>query len=63
MTLLPRAAICLAVLLQTPPGPNAGRDSTYFDVGTGALSGYAKGILFANAAWTAWRFLVMLGGM
>ncbi|KIJ53404.1 hypothetical protein M422DRAFT_43065 [Sphaerobolus stellatus SS14] len=61
--LIPRAALCVAALLQRPAGPNAGRDTTYFDTDTGALSGYAKGILLANAAWTAWRFLVMIGGI
>lgn len=61
--LLPRAALSLAILLQRPVGPDAGRDPTYFDAETGALTGYARGILFTNAAWTAWRCLVMFGGM
>lgn len=72
--LLPRAGIALALLLQfyspeqLPGGLTladvdasiARRDGTYFDQGTGALSGYAKGVLIANAAWTAWRALVLL---
>jgi hypothetical protein len=36
------------------------RDGTFFNKSTGALSGYAKGVLIANAAWTAWRTLVLL---
>ncbi|KAI0033213.1 hypothetical protein K488DRAFT_85134 [Vararia minispora EC-137] len=72
--LLPRAGIALAVLLTfwTPvilpdgrPLPDiapvvALRDNTFFDPHDGALSGYAKGVLAANAAWAAWRIFVLL---
>ncbi|GJJ14149.1 hypothetical protein Clacol_008409 [Clathrus columnatus] len=58
--LLPRAALCLALLLQSPAGADLGRDSTYFDA-NGALTSYARGILFANAIWTLWRSIVLLG--
>lgn len=68
--LLPRAGLSLALLLtfsSSPPGTlaladsgNLGRDRTFFNSQTGALSGYAKGVLIANAAWTAWRTLVWL---
>lgn len=59
--LLPRAALSLSLLL-TSTQPGVGRDSTYFDA-NGALTGYARGILFTNAAWTAWRTLVLIGSM
>ncbi|KAI0065128.1 hypothetical protein BV25DRAFT_1836476 [Artomyces pyxidatus] len=73
-TLLPRAGIALTVLLsfyspeQLPGGVPLGdvdqslsnRDGTFFDQTTGTLSGYAKGVLIANAAWTAWRAMVLL---
>ncbi|KAI0320240.1 hypothetical protein OF83DRAFT_631016 [Amylostereum chailletii] len=72
--LLPRAGLALAVLLtfyspkQLPGGltlgdvdPNIGRrDGTFFNQTDGTLSGYAKGVLIANAAWAAWRTLVLL---
>ncbi|KAI0044572.1 hypothetical protein FA95DRAFT_1562103 [Auriscalpium vulgare] len=74
VTLLPRAGIALAVLLEfwspenLPGGLSLGdvdqgigrRDGTFFDKSDGSLSGYAKGVLIANAAWTAWRALVLL---
>ena len=74
VTLLPRAGLALALLLSffspehLPGGLTlsdvdqsiARRDGTYFDQSTGSLSGYAKGVLIANAAWTAWRTLVLL---
>ncbi|KII84855.1 hypothetical protein PLICRDRAFT_57382 [Plicaturopsis crispa FD-325 SS-3] len=68
--LLPRAGLCVALLLafSTPqPGvvalANVGvsRDGTFFHGSDGTLTNYARGILFANAAWTAWRALVLLG--
>ena len=73
-TLLPRAGLALALLLtffspeRFPGGlslPDVDpsitqRDGTFFNTGTGALSGYAKGVLIANAAWAAWRTLVLL---
>jgi len=67
--LLPRAAMCLALLLAfSSPGSagvasgNAGskpRDATYFN-GDGALTSYGRGILIFNAVWIAWRVLVLL---
>src|SRR5882762_7363443 len=32
------------------------RDGTFFDLNTGALSAYMKGLLTPNAAWAAWNF-------
>jgi hypothetical protein len=74
VTLLPRAGLALALLLsffspESLPGglslsdvdqSVARRDGTFFDKSTGALTGYAKGVLIANAAWAAWRTLVLL---
>ncbi|KAI9453375.1 hypothetical protein F5148DRAFT_1277448 [Russula earlei] len=74
VTLLPRAGLALALLLSffspenLPGGLNlsdvdqsiARRDGTFFNKSTGALSGYAKGVLIANVAWAAWRTLVLL---
>ena len=74
VTLLPRAGLALALLLsffspeRLPGGLSlsdidqsiARRDGTFFDKSTGALTGYAKGVLIANAAWAAWRALVLL---
>ena len=67
--LLPRAALSLALLFSYgSPLPDVvlnntnilmWRDMTFFSQ-NGALSGYAKGVLIANAAWTAWRILVLL---
>ena len=67
--LLPRAALSMgllfsygsalpAVVLDSTSIPLR-RDQTFFDP-DGSLSGYAKGVLIANAAWTAWRILVLL---
>lgn len=68
--LVPRAALSLALLLAfwTPqPGAlaliDAGisqRDGTFFRASDGTLTNYARGVLIANAAWTAWRMLVVL---
>ena len=68
--LLPRAGLSLALLLtfsSSQPGTlaladsgNLRRDRTFFNSETGTLSGYAEGVLIANAAWTAWRTLVWL---
>ncbi|KAK0441260.1 uncharacterized protein EV420DRAFT_1580522 [Desarmillaria tabescens] len=66
--LLPRAGISLALLLEfwepqvgevvlADAGIN-NRDGTFFRAG-GALTDYARGVLIANAAWTAWRTLVL----
>lgn len=66
--LMPRAALSLAVLLafwSPQPGAiaqgDAGispRDGTFFRA-DGTLTDYARGVLIANAAWTAWRILVL----
>ncbi|KAG7441688.1 uncharacterized protein BT62DRAFT_955500 [Guyanagaster necrorhizus] len=66
--LLPRAAISVALLLgfwEPDVGEVAladagidNRDGTFFR-GDGALTDYARGVLLANAAWTAWRTLVL----
>lgn len=68
--LLPRAGLCLALLFNfssSQPGTlaladtgNILRDRTFFNPQDGTLSGYARGVLIANAAWTAWRTLVWL---
>ncbi|KAI0261410.1 hypothetical protein BGY98DRAFT_1182416, partial [Russula aff. rugulosa BPL654] len=65
VTLLPRAGLALALLLsffnpENFPEYRANRDGTFYDKNTGALSAYAKGVLIANAAWAAWRTLVLL---
>jgi hypothetical protein len=69
--LLPRAALSLALLFAfSSAQPSAlaignegdsARDGTFFGP-DGTLSGYARGILIANAAWTAWRIVVLLAG-
>jgi len=66
--LMPRAALSLAALLafwSPQPGAialdDAGispRDGTFFRA-DGTLTDYARGVLIANAAWTAWRILVL----
>ncbi|CCL98011.1 uncharacterized protein FIBRA_00004 [Fibroporia radiculosa] len=71
--LLPRAALSLALLLEfwtAQPGAialtDAGispRDGTFFRASDGTLTNYARGVLIANAAWTAWRILVLLLSM
>ncbi|XP_006456537.1 hypothetical protein AGABI2DRAFT_181129 [Agaricus bisporus var. bisporus H97] len=68
--LIPRAGLCLAILFafsspqaQTFSLANMGinnRDHTYFRRHDGTLTGYARGVLIANAAWAAWRILVLL---
>ena len=68
--LLPRAGLSLALLLtfsSSQPGTLAladsgsiRRDQTFFNPQDGTLSGYAEGVLIANAAWAAWRTLVWL---
>ncbi|KAJ7472121.1 hypothetical protein FB451DRAFT_314325 [Mycena latifolia] len=68
--LLPRAGLCLALLLEFST-PDVGivaladagvshRDKTFFRAEDGTLTNYARGLLFANAAWAAWRALVVL---
>jgi len=66
--LLPRAGLCLALLLtfsSSQPGTlaladsgNIRRDRTFFNSQDGTLSSYAEGVLIANAVWAAWRALV-----
>ncbi|KAJ7667406.1 hypothetical protein B0H17DRAFT_1142715 [Mycena rosella] len=68
--LLPRAGLCLALLLgfSTPDVvivalADAGishRDKTFFRSEDGTLTNYARGLLIANAAWAAWRALIVL---
>lgn len=68
--LLPRAALSLALLFAfTSPQPGlvaladagiSNRDATFFRSADGTLTSYARGVLIANAAWTAWRILVLL---
>ena len=70
--LLPRAGLCLALLLSfSSPNPEYlavieagfnGRDSTFFRTSDGTLTDYARGVLFANAAWTAWRVVILFIG-
>ncbi|BGP51182.1 hypothetical protein JCM10450v2_007111 [Rhodotorula kratochvilovae] len=65
LLLLPRAGLAVAVLLlysTTAYGTSTsttGRDTAYFG-GDGTLTGFASGVLFANAAWAAWRLVVWL---
>lgn len=69
--LLPRAGLSLALLLTfssalpgdvalADAGINTHRDGTFFRASDGTLTSYARGVLIANAAWTAWRVLVLL---
>ena len=68
--LLPRAGLCLALLFSfSSPQPSyialidAGsnqRDNTFFRADNGTLTNYARGVLIANASWTAWRSLILL---
>ena len=63
--LLPRAALSMALLFAFSkplafPTPSVSlRDQTFFR-SDGSLTDYARGILFANAAWTGWRLLVLI---
>ena len=68
--LMPRAALCMALLFAfSSPEPGAvaladagisRRDGTFFRASDGTLTDYARGVLIANAAWTAWRILILL---
>lgn len=68
--LLPRAGLAMALLFSFSSlnQDNAAsftfttsrRDLTFFHQADGTLTGYAKGLLYANAAWTAWRILVLV---
>ena len=64
--LLPRAGLSMGLLFAfSKPVPAftvsnvAMRDETFFRP-DGSLTAYARGVLFANAAWTAWRLLVLI---
>ena len=63
--LLPRAALSMALLFafSNPPASTnsavSRRDRTFFNP-DGSLTNYARGVLFANAAWTGWRLLVLI---
>ena len=66
--LVPRAALCLALLLSFSSAPPEDvalaalglmeRDRTFFR-SDGSLSGFARGVLWANVAWTGWRALIL----
>ena len=68
--LLPRAGLCIALLLafwKPDPGTVAmvdlgmvHRDGLVFNAQDGTLTRYARGVLIANAAWTVWRLLVLI---
>ena len=63
--LLPRAGLSMALLFafSNPPPfaiPSVSlRDQTFFK-SDGSLTDYSRGVLFANAAWTGWRLLVLI---
>ncbi|CAK5277851.1 unnamed protein product [Mycena citricolor] len=67
--LLPRAGLCLALLLGFwSPDPlvvamsdsgTSNRDETFFRA-DGTLTGYSRGVLIASAVWAAWKALVVL---
>ncbi|KPV71534.1 uncharacterized protein RHOBADRAFT_50421 [Rhodotorula graminis WP1] len=65
LLLLPRAGITVAVLLlfsTTAYGTSTSttaRDSAFFDA-DGTLSRFSAGVLLANAAWVAWRLVLVL---
>ena len=65
LMLLPRAGLSMALLFafsKPPAFPTpmiSLRDQTFFK-SDGSLTDYARGVLFANAAWTAWRLLVLM---
>ncbi|GAA6052932.1 hypothetical protein JCM3770_006740 [Rhodotorula araucariae] len=60
LLLLPRAGLAVAILLlysTTAYGTTTsttGRDTAYFGA-NGTLTGFGSGVIFANAAWAAWR--------
>jgi hypothetical protein len=63
--LLPRAGLSMALLFafSSPSAfdiPSVSlRDQTFFR-SDGSLTDYARGVLYANAAWTGWRLLVLI---
>jgi hypothetical protein len=63
--LIPRAGLSMALLFafSSPPAYStssvSSRDQTYFRL-DGSLTDYARGVLFANAAWTGWRLLLLI---
>ncbi|KAL1742727.1 hypothetical protein HDZ31DRAFT_42630 [Schizophyllum fasciatum] len=69
--LLPRAGLAIALLLSytTPQTSEVSalhsvaprRDGTFFHGNDGTLTAYAQGVLYANAAWTGWRIVVLFG--
>ncbi|GAA6016143.1 hypothetical protein JCM11491_000681 [Sporobolomyces phaffii] len=69
LLLVPRAAISVAVLLlytttaygsSMNTGQFASRDSAFFDSATGALTGFAAGVVLTNCAWAALRLVVLV---
>ena len=63
--LIPRAGLSIALLFafSNPPAFAIAsvnlRDQTFFRQ-DGSLTDYAHGVLYANAAWTGWRILVLI---
>jgi hypothetical protein len=45
----------------TPRNSPASRDETFFSSKDGALTGYAKAVLWIDCIWTLWRTLILLG--
>jgi hypothetical protein len=70
LLLLPRAGLSLAVLLanSSPQPDNVAlgmadtirRNPPFFHRSDLSLTSYARGVLIASAAWTAWRALLIL---
>ncbi|GAA5954084.1 hypothetical protein JCM3765_005285 [Sporobolomyces pararoseus] len=69
LLLIPRAAISVALLLlytttaygtSMSTGQFASRDSAFFDSATGALTGFAAGVVLTNCAWAALRLVVLI---
>ncbi|GAA5936908.1 hypothetical protein JCM10213_000136 [Rhodosporidiobolus nylandii] len=66
LLLIPRGGLSVAVLLlysttaYSSSASTISRDSAYFAT-EGTLSAFASGVLFANAAWAAWRLILLIG--
>ncbi|GAA5942091.1 uncharacterized protein JCM15063_002001 [Sporobolomyces koalae] len=69
LLLIPRAAISVAVLLlytttaygtSTATNQFVARDSAYFAPATGALTGFAAGVVLTNCVWAALRLVVLV---
>ncbi|GAA5899948.1 uncharacterized protein JCM6883_006044 [Sporobolomyces salmoneus] len=69
LLLIPRAAISVAVLLlytttaygaSMSTGQFASRDSAFFNSTTGALTGFAAGVVLTNCVWAALRLVVLV---